>query len=252
MAAPLLAARRIERIVHEPVAHRPHALVPAVGRTVELDRGAERPARNLEGADQDREHRPRPAARIAPPAVAHPLAEQHRHRSQGQLAAFDLDGLADAGVGEELVRDAARRRGRHVALAFRPFRGVPADVVQEELERGPGFRRLVPPFLAVRPLLHAGRDPDPRRGPDAALRSRRSVPPVPRRDPTKGACGSPGRAGSSRWGRRDRGRWWSLRGTRRRTPRATRARARSGAAARRGTLHRSSAGWGPIPPTPPR
>ena len=68
------------------------------------------------------------------------------------------------GVGEELVRDAADGPGRHVALALRPFRGVPPHVVEEDLEGGTRLGRLVVPLLAVRPFLDAGRDPHPVEG----------------------------------------------------------------------------------------
>ena len=152
---PIFPGRRVERVVHDPVALRPYGEVTVVGRPVELDRGPERPARHFERAHQRRQQGPRPAGLVAAPAVVHPLAQHHRDRAEGQRLALDLDGLADHGVGQVFIGDAADAFRRHVALGLRPFRREAADVVEEELEGGPRLGLLVRPDRAVRALLDA-------------------------------------------------------------------------------------------------
>ena len=104
---PVVLAGRVHRIVHEAVRAGRDARPAIVGRAVEPHRGAERPARHFERADQAGQQRARPAAFVAAPAVVHGLAERDRDRPQRQGLALDLDRLADAGVVEELVGDAA-------------------------------------------------------------------------------------------------------------------------------------------------
>ena len=79
-ALPPAARGGVERLLHEAVGARPHRVLAVLGRPVEPHRGAEDAARHLERADERGEHRPRPAAFVAAPAVGHGLAEQHRHR----------------------------------------------------------------------------------------------------------------------------------------------------------------------------
>ena len=220
--------------------------------TVQLDRGPQRCAGNLQRPHQHRQHRPRPAARVAAPAVAHPLAEEHRDRAQGQRAALDLDGLADAGVGDELVRDAARCRRRHVALALGPLRGVLAHVVEEELERGPDFHRLVPPLLAVGTLLDPGRDPLPVEGGTTSVHLVEGEGPiragVPQQGLSAGRVAEVVTVGSDQVG--GVGGVLQELDVAHLAPHALVHDAVG--AARRGTRRPSSAGWGPTPPTPLR
>ena len=63
---------------------------------------------------------------VAAPAVVDGLAEAHRDRAVRQPHALDLDRLADARVVDELVRDPAHRRGRHVADRAPPIRASTA------------------------------------------------------------------------------------------------------------------------------
>ena len=120
---------------------------------VEAHRRAERPARHLEAADQRGEHRPRPHALEAAPAVVHRLAEAHGHRPVRHAHTLDVDRLADVRVVEELARDPPHRRRRHVADARRPFRRVRSHVRDELRERRLAGQAAVRQHVVVGPDL---------------------------------------------------------------------------------------------------
>ena len=155
LGRPLVPRRRVERVVHDPVALRPDGEVTVIGRPVELDRGPERPARHFEGADQRREQGARPAGLVAAPAVVDPLPQHHRDGAERERLPFDLYGLAHHRVGQVFVGDAADALGRNVALGFRPFRREVAHMIEEELEGGPRLGLFVRPDRAVRTHLDA-------------------------------------------------------------------------------------------------
>ena len=140
---PVVLAGRVHRIMHEPVRARLHARPAIIGRTIEPHRGAERAARHVERADQAGNQRARPAALVAAPAVVDRLAEGDGDRPERQRHAFDLDGLADTGVRQELVGDAADGGGRHVADLRRPFRRIALHVVDQMREGRTDRDRLV-------------------------------------------------------------------------------------------------------------
>ena len=123
---PVLLVGRIERVGHEAVRPRLDAADAVGHRAVEPHRRPQRAAGNLEPADQRHGDGARPAALEAAPAVVDGLAERDGDRPERQRLAVDLDRLADARLGEELVGDAANRRRRHVADRRRPFRRVAA------------------------------------------------------------------------------------------------------------------------------
>ena len=121
---PLVLTRRVHRIVHEPVGARRDARPAIIGRPVEPHGGAKRAARHVERAEQAGNQRARPAALVAAPAIVDGLAERDGDRPERQRDAFDLDRLADMGMGKELVGDAADAGSRHVADRRRPFRRI--------------------------------------------------------------------------------------------------------------------------------
>ena len=138
----------------------------------------------------------------AAPAVVDRLAQRHRHRPVGQRLAVDLDGLADAGVVEVLVRDRRMRRGRHVADARRPLGRVAAACGPTSLsKRGLAVEPVRRPALRRRRRSRSHR---PRSAPSSA-----SVMPgvscgTARRRwrvPHQGLARWRDRAGSSRWAR---------------------------------------------------
>ena len=122
LRAPARLVGRVERVVHEPVGAGLHALVAVVVRAVEAHRRADRAARHLQRADQRGEHRARPHALVAAPAVVDGLAQRDRDGAERQRHAVDLDRLAHVRVVEVLVGDAADRRRGNLAHVLRPFR----------------------------------------------------------------------------------------------------------------------------------
>ena len=133
---PIVFAGRIHRIMHEPVGARRDARPAIIGRTIEPHGGAERAARHVERADQAGNERARPAALVAAPAVIDGLAEGDGDRPERQRHAFDLDRLADTGMREEFVGDAADAGGRHIADRRRPFRRIGLHMGDQMREGG--------------------------------------------------------------------------------------------------------------------
>ena len=133
---PVFLVGRVEILRHEAVFAGLDADVAVIVRPVQPHRRAERAAGVLERADEGRQQRPRPAAFERTPAVVDRLAERHRDRAQRQGPAVDVDRRADRGRFEVFVGDAPDRRGRHVAHARRPFRGVFLHVLDEHRVRG--------------------------------------------------------------------------------------------------------------------
>ena len=154
-AVPFVAAGGVERVVHDAVGGRAHRLQAVVSGPVEFHRRAQRAARHFQRTHQSRQQGARPAAFEPAPAIIDALAQHYRHRAERQGLAFDLDGLADTGMGEIFVGDAADGGRRHVAFGLGPFRGEFRDVIDQHLEGRPGLGRRMSPALAVRPVLDA-------------------------------------------------------------------------------------------------
>ena len=155
LAHPAFLRSLVELERHQPVGARHHRADARGGGAHQLHRGAERAAGNFQRAHQHREQRARPAAVEAAEAVVHSLAERDCDGTEGQRHAFDLDGLADAGVREVLVGDAADDGRGNVALGGGPLRRVPLHVLEQLVERGLAARGVVKNALAVRAVLHA-------------------------------------------------------------------------------------------------
>ena len=90
-----------------------HRVETVLGRAVEPHGGPENAAGHLERADQRGQHRPRPAALVAAPAVRHRLAQQHGDRPVRILHAVDGDRGADrrVGAGSHTPAGGSSRRG---------------------------------------------------------------------------------------------------------------------------------------------
>ena len=151
IAVPGVRRGGVELVAHEAVFARQHGADARGRRPHQLHSRAERPARHLQRADQHGEHGARPAGVVAAPAVVDALSEQDGNRPERQRLAFDLDGLADAGVGDIFVGNAPDGLRRHLAFGFGPLRRVLRDQVQHELEGR--FRRhsLMVPARVVGP-----------------------------------------------------------------------------------------------------
>src|SRR5271166_5522863 len=119
--SPFVLGGGVHWILHETVGAWYHARPAIVGRTVETNSGAEYTAWNFQSADEAGQQRTSPAALVAAPAIVHSFAKRDCNRPVGQRHPFNLDRLADMGMGEELVGNAADGGCRNVADRCRPF-----------------------------------------------------------------------------------------------------------------------------------
>ena len=171
--------------MHEAIRSGLDTLVAMRHRARQPDRGAQRAARHLQAADQRCQQRARPATLETAPAIVDGLPQCDRHRPVRHRDAVNVDGLADAGVVDELVGNTPDVGCRHIANGLRPLRRVGLHMFDQAREAGAarehafgqhlvvgtnldciGFKAAFKRFLQVRTVMGAsaarGEIPDQR------------------------------------------------------------------------------------------
>ena len=139
-----------EGMGHEPVFPGLHRQRPFPVRIAgHVGGAAQHAAGHLQRAHQHLHHGMRPDALVSAPAVVDGFAQYRHHRTERQFASVHDLGLADMGMGQVFVGDAADGRGRDFGNLRGPFRGLAGQHLPGLFQPGRAFDTVIAPGLII-------------------------------------------------------------------------------------------------------